>query len=163
MTELLVKNDEPIVVKTKLSKKEKTQKLLDELAELKDSVAESLPDDFVIEKVKKPRSEKQKATLDKANESRRLKTLERKAKKEKEDAKQKKVTDRKIIDKAIKIKKKQIRNHKILDSESESEEEEQEEEQVEVFEKIKPIKSIKPIILKPPQPIKIPERTIRFV
>ena len=108
MAELLGKIEEKIVVEPKLSKKEKTKKLQAELADLKKEVDEIPPVDetILIEKPKKERSEKQKAVLAKANESRKIKIAERKEIRDKQEAEQKKVTERKIIDKAIKLKKK---------------------------------------------------------
>lgn len=142
MAELLGKIEETIVVIPKLSKKEKTKKLQEELADLKKEVDEIPPVDetILIEKPKKERSEKQKAVLAKANEARKIKIAERKDVKDKQDAEQKKVTERMIIDKAIKLKKKQIRHVKVLE-ESDSDES-------------IPIK-VKPVI--------VPERKIRFV
>jgi len=161
MSEILGTLEQPIVVKTKLSKKEskeKTKKLQEELLVLKDEVDDIPPVDenILIEKPKRERSEKQKAVLAKANEMRKIKVAERKEQRQKEEAEQKKVTERKIINKAIKLKKKQIRHAKVLeesDSDSESEEE--------VIEKV--IEKIKPKINKIPPPIQIPQRTIRFV
>ena len=155
MAELLGKIEEKIVVEPKLSKKEKTKKLQAELADLKKEVDEIPPVDetILIEKPKKERSEKQKAVLDKANESIKIKIAERKEIRDKQEAEQKKVTERKIIDKAIKLKKKQIRHVKVLeesDSDSESDES--------IPEPIK-VKKVKKQI----QPIAIPQRTIRFV
>ena len=155
MAELLDKIEEKIVVEPKLSKKEKTKKLQEELAELKKEVDEIQPVDesVIIEKPKRERSEKQKAVLAKANETRKIKIAERKEIKDKQDAEQKKVIERKIIDKAIKLKKKQIRHVKVLEeSDSDSESDESLPEPI----KVKKVK-------KQLQPIAIPQRTIRFV
>ncbi len=161
MSDLLGKVEQPNVVESKVSKKDKQKKLQEELADLEKEVDEIPPVDetILIEKQKKPQSAKQMETLARANEIRKENVKTRLEQRQKEEAELKKVNERKIIDKAIKLKKKQIRHVKVLEeSDSDSEEESP-----------PPKSSTKSSIKKPlprsmpPSPVIIQERKIRFV
>lgn len=109
-------------------------------------------------KPKKERTEKQKEAFTKALEARKSQVEVRKKMKEEADAKAKQILEDKILKKAIKVKKKQIKQLEMLKpTESESEEEDNDE-----IEKEDPKPPPAPVEKKVIQPVSQPTSKYRF-
>ena len=102
------------------------------------------PEQAVIQTPKKILSEKQKEALKKGTAAIRRKQAEMKIQKQEQAILDKEILNKKLVEKAIKIKKKQIKQNKILyESESESEEEAQIQKPIKPKARPEPITTIK--------------------
>ena len=113
---------------------------------LKIDEKEQEEDEAVIQKIKPKKilSEKQKEALKKGTAAIRRKQAEMKIQKQEQAILDKEILNKKLVEKAIKIKKKQIKQNKILyESESESEEEAQIQKPIKPKPKPEPITTIK--------------------
>ena len=122
-----------------------------------DEPQEEKKEDEAIQKPKKKKqlTQKQIEALKKGTAAIRLKQAQMAKEKAEKEILEKELLEKKIIDKAIKLKKKQIKQNKILfESESESEPEKEQPTR---------IQKIKPVINKHPPPSETPRIKLRFV
>jgi len=121
-----------------------------------DEPQDEIKGDEAIQKPKKKKqlTQKQIEALKKGTAAIRLKQAQMAKEKAEKEVLEKELLQKKLIDKAIKLKKKQIKQNKILfESESESEAEDQPTR----------IQKIKPVINKHPPPSETPRIKLRFV